>query len=568
VIDQRNADITYDDLVLRGRGQETPSCHAFVFIFVGDGEQRCVDAEGLSTLVIERLVSRLGAKRVATASLGAATFTAEEVAAFLSLEHSRGSLARAIAGVQASAQLEPVALATGSHAGPVLRQVNDLLRDYRQRRRRSTVGDRKVHFHLSGEEGEDNDGADDDEDDDVDDDSSTTCRSAHTTSPLTGILPTSPAARRGLGPPPSSAPPPPPLPAVAADHDAIARSVEATGSEVTGKTIEPGWTMAGKRSLPAPQEVEAEQVQAQALAAASPSAVAATATAPPTLKNRRKGAVVAGSRAAAAEVAKEPRRSNAATTTDIGKQAHSQSGEISCRSGSSSSKAKAIGDGTSAFARALQQHNTRRSESLRKSKGPTKEKISIAEIPPKLPLFTELWVWLVGVAASFGNFIASIRDVLREMLMACRSSPKAVLGTFILLQMVMLMHWLHTVERPVKYAYDPYPYGIYPGWGYAQGSYDADAYYDYFMALQAMHGAPDEYSEEYRKAMEELWVHDGWDSRQRRIGDAPREAMSKDSSDVCPAQSELELLRKAFTGQFKSRNRQPMCKLKAAAPAS
>jgi len=574
VLDQSNAEIAYDDLVQRGRGHETPSCQAFVLIFVRDSEKRGMAAEGLSRLVVDRFESRLGTKRVAKASLGATTFTAQEIAAFLSLEHSRGGLARAIAGVQASVQPEPVTLAGGTRSGPVLRQVDDLLRDYQQRRRHSVVGDRKVHFDLPGEEGKDENRADDDEndadadDDDDNDDNSITSKSAQasTMSPLTGIPPASPAARRGLGPPPSSAPPPPPMPTVVADHGGITRSVLAAGKEVTGKSIWPDRPKPDKQLLPAPQAVEAEQVQAQAFATSSPSAVAAVATAPAALENCRKG-VSAGSRAATTAVAKAPRSSIAATTIDVGRQARSQGEEISCRSGGNSGKDKAVLDGTAAFSRALKQHNVRRSESSRKSKTPVKAKLDFDDIPPKPPLLTELWGWLKGVAAIFDNFMTSLTEGVIALLSGCVNNPKTVLVILLLLYMMKLLRWLHTVEPRVQYIYDPHSYGSYPGWGYARGSYNPDAYYEYLMALQAMQGAHDENSEEYRKAMEELWSRDGWDSRQL-AGGAAREAMPKDSSDFCPAPSELELLRKAFTGQTKSRNRRPMCKLKAAAPPS
>jgi len=397
------------------------------------------------------------------------------------------------------------------------------------------------------EEEEEDNGADGN-----DDESSTACKSAQPSgmSLLASALPASPAARRGLGPPPSSAPPspplpavasrlgpppssappPPPLPAVAADHSGIARSVEA---------------------------------QTQALAAVSPPLDVVAAAAPAALKGRRKGIVAAGSRPGTVTTAKEPQSSNAATTADVERRPRSRVEEISCRSSGSGGRDRAVEDGTAAFARASQQHDVRRSEAFRKSKVAAKEKLTIAGKPPKPPVLTQLRGWVKGVAAAFVNFITGITDTSRELLSGCRKNPKTTFGIIVLVEMLMLMWWLHTVQ--VEYKHDPYSYGSYPGWGYAQGSYDPDAYYEYLTALQAMHGPLDEYSEEYRKAIEELWSHDGWDSKQH-TGVATREALSKDSSDFCHAPSELELLRKAFTGQSKRRNRRPVCKLKAAAP--
>lgn len=109
VLDYRNVDATYEELKAKGVDRQPHASTVYLLLGGAHGFDGKDDRNsGFFEAVVGVFAKRLGQHRVARVNLcepgDTAKFTASKVAAFLSVEHSRGMLGRVVAGLRCSAE--------------------------------------------------------------------------------------------------------------------------------------------------------------------------------------------------------------------------------------------------------------------------------------------------------------------------------------------------------------------------------------------------------------------------------------------------------------------------------
>mmetsp|Transcript_31643 Transcript_31643/g.87359 ORF Transcript_31643/g.87359 Transcript_31643/m.87359 type:complete len:1040 (-) Transcript_31643:111-3230(-) len=586
VLENGDDGFAYDDLVRWGKNQELKPRQVFV-VFAVRGTTASTATTSLTRSVANRFEAKVGKNCVLRVSLGVTNIHSTDIAAFLGVEQSVGRLAYAVAGAEMAcrsgggmgcavtpkADVSPSVPPTIEEVPPapkqVLRPLQDLMREYQERQKRTMGSERNlVHVESQAKYSK------------SDDDQATSDDNSTSTFPdVPGGAPTGVSAacvqgmaksgtsplrnavwRRRLGPPPEKEPPPPPvvgtppsftspcsdvMQGLAASSKSLAKESKATVADEATTVVR-----SEAAELAPPQPPLSEQRDAEPLAEQRP-------------RKSGGGAKKAGGTACPEESSdsrKVRSKAPAAAVKDRTRRASPPRGN------------KVEEDFNAAFKSAIV--TSQMAETSKRIKGKAKGK-------PKAS--SPLRAWIAGAVQGACQRGQATASSAKAAVQTCRNNPWTMCSLLVLALLLYLMRCLHLVQLPDAYdheralqqensaAYRQILAGIDLTDFVTEAEVAEVAYSlplgarDFFQQILAedkgSHRSSDKVFAAYMLALSQTGTTPpSWD-----VG-ASAPGAKHETDGHCEAWTELQRLRDAFTGHPKKRAKWPLCKKKPRKP--